>query len=246
MTRDLWTVAWKEWRSLVAGRAKRQLLLTAGMLAVYAVIFPIRIGAAWVTDPVPMGLVGVALPVVIVGLIVPDSIAGERERRTLGVLLASRLPDRAILFGKVGFAVAVGWLSAPAMLAVALLAANLVAGGPGPRLYNPGALAGVLAISLLVAMLTGAIGIHASLRSRSTQEAQQITLGGLMVPGVLAGFAVTFLLANRGFAAGLVAWLGTLDAPRIAVGVAVLLAAADLLLLVAADRRFSRERVSSL
>ena len=41
MTADLRTMFWKEWRSLIGGRARRQLLLTGGMLAIWAIWFPI-------------------------------------------------------------------------------------------------------------------------------------------------------------------------------------------------------------
>jgi ABC-type Na+ efflux pump permease subunit len=41
---------------------------------------------------------------------ITDSIAGERERQTLETLLASRLPDRAILLGKVAAITLLGWL----------------------------------------------------------------------------------------------------------------------------------------
>ena len=44
-----------------------------------------------------------------VSSLVADSFAGERERHTLETLLASRLPDRAILAGKLLVPVAVAW-----------------------------------------------------------------------------------------------------------------------------------------
>jgi ABC-2 type transport system permease protein len=242
---DLQTVLWKEWRSLIAGRARRQLILTGGILVFYAILFPIQMGAEWVSDPIPMGIVGIVLPMVIVGVVVPDSIAGERERRTLSTLLASRLPDRAILYGKLGFAVAIGWLAAPIVLAIALVVVNLVVGRPRLLMYEPSLLLAVLVLAFLVAVLTGGIGVFVSLRARTAQEAQQLTLLGLLVPGMLIGFAVTILLGNRELGAGLINWLATVDVGRVALGAMAVLALIDALIVLAADRRFRRGRLIS-
>lgn len=245
MIADMRTVAWKEWRSLTGGRARRQLLLTGGILAIYGVLFPIQMGADWVTDPVPMGIVGIALPMVVVGVAIPESIAGERERHTLATLLASRLPDRAILYGKLGFAVGLGWLSAPLVLAFALIVVNVIGGADGLLFYEPGPLIGVLVLSLLVALLTGGVGIFVSLRANTAQEAQQITLFALMVPAMLIGFGVTFLLTDRALARSLIDWLGSADARYLALAVMGILAVVDAAILVAADRRFRRGRLTT-
>jgi ABC-2 type transport system permease protein len=244
MSTDLRTVLWKEWRSLVNGRARRQLLLTGGMLAIWGVLFPIQMGADWVSDPVPMGILGVVLPMVVVGIIIPDAIAGERERHTLSTLLASRLPDRAILYGKLGLAVVVGWLTAPALLAVALVVVNATAGSGDFLLYEPAMLAAVLLAGLLVAILTGGIGIFVSLRAGTAQEAQQMTLMGLMLPLMVIGMGLTTVLfANRELGRSVIDWAGSADARLLAAGVLVALGVVDAILVWAADRRFRRARL---
>jgi ABC-2 type transport system permease protein len=244
MTDDLRTMFWKEWRSLIGGRARRQVVLTGGMLAIWAFWFPVQMGGRdWVSDPIPMGILGVVMPMVIVGIVVPDAIAGERERHTLSTLLASRLTDRTILYGKLVFAVAIGWLSAPVVLGVAVVVANITAPEAAPLFYDPVVLVGVLVLALLVALLTGAIGIFVSLRAGTAQEAQQMTLLGLMVPMMLAGFGATALFMNREVARDVIDFLGGTEARLLVLAVMVVLAIIDGLLVAAADRRFRRGRL---
>jgi len=244
MTRDLRTMAWKEWHSLIGGRARRQVLITGGMLAIWAVWFPIQMGGRdWVSDPIPMGILGVVLPMVVAGIIIPDAIAGERERHTLPTLLASPLSDRTILFGKLGFAVGVAWLTSPFTLAVALVVANVTAPEAVPLMYDPVILVGVLVLGLLIALLTGGIGVFVSLRAATAMEAQQLTLLGLMTPFMLVGFGATALLANREVARGLLDFLAGQEARLIGLAVMAVLLVIDAVLIVAADRRFRRGRL---
>jgi ABC-2 type transport system permease protein len=244
MIADLRTMAWKEWRSLVGGRARRQLLLTGGMLCIWAIWFPIQMGGRdFVSDPVLMAILTITMPMVVTGIIVPDAIAGERERHTLSTLLATRLPDRAILFGKLGFGIALGWLGAPLMMAVGLVVANLVDLEAAPLFYDPLVLAATLGLGLLVALLTGSVAIFVSLRASTAQEAQQMTLLGLMVPFMVAGFGAFALFSNRDIAGQVIDFLGGPDVWIVlaAIGVAVLVV--DVILLVAGDRRFRRSRL---
>lgn len=244
MIGDLRTMFWKEWRSLLGGRARRQLLLTGGMLSIWAIWFPIQMGGRdWVSDPIPAILQATVLPMVIVGIAVPDAFAGERERQTLATLLASRLPDRAILFGKLLFAVALGTLATPFVLAVSLVVANVVAPEAFPLLFDPLVLAGMLIGAFLVAVLTGTIGVFVSLRAGTSQEAQQLTVMGLMVPFMALGFGAMAILGNREIAGSLLDFLGSADARLLALASMVALAAVDGLLVIAVDRRFRRSRL---
>lgn len=239
---DLATIMWKEWRSTFAGRARRQVLLVGGMLAFWAVAFPIQMGSDWVTDPVPIALFGIAMPVVMVGIIVPDAIAGERERHTLRTLLASRLPDRAILYGKLTFAVAFGWLAAPLILAIALVTVNIAAGADRLLLYDPGVLVSVLVAGLLVSVLTGGIGTFVSLRARTAQEAQQVTVFAMMLP-MMVITAAAFVLVGNPQARAFLEWLGSDGARYVGPAAMLLLALVDVVVIWAADRRFRRGRL---
>jgi len=107
---DVLTVAWKEAKEF--GRPGWHLkggrLSMIIMFVVFGVFLPLQSGDRWVTSPVTM-LYWAWVPLMLVTGFIADSFAGERERHTLETLLASRLPDRAILFGKVAAAVAYGW-----------------------------------------------------------------------------------------------------------------------------------------
>jgi ABC-2 type transport system permease protein len=239
---DLSTVLWKEWRSLMGGRARRQLLIIGGVLAAMSLIFPIEDGRGWVSDPVGMGILGIVMPMLVVSVIVPDAIAGERERHTLATLLASRLPDRAILYGKLGFAVVTGWLTGLFMLAVALVAANLSAAPPAPLLYEPEVLLAVLALGFLIAILAGGIGFFVSLRASTAQEAQQLAGVGMMTPLMLGSFVLVAVIGNDDLRA-MLGGIGSLDPRLIVVAVLAAITIVDGALLVAADRRFRRGRL---
>lgn len=247
MTGDLRTMFWKEWRCLIGGRARRQLLLTGGMLSIWAIWFPIQMGGQdFVNDPVLIGILSITMPMVVAGITVPDAIAGERERHTLGTLLASPLPDRAILYGKLGFGVGLAWIATPLMMAVGLVVANLVALGQAPLFYDPAVLVATLALGLLIAVLTAGIGIFVSLRASTAQEAQQITLLGLMVPFMLVGFGAMGLMTNKALANDVIDFLGSGRAWLIVVAVLVVLSVVDAFLVLAADRRFRRSRLIAI
>ena len=101
MMTDIFTVAWKELREMLIqgdprGRSKLSLLI---VVAVFGVLIPLQNGPAWVDSPLSIIVWG-WMPFLWVSGIVADSFAGERERHTLESLLATRLSDRAILFGK--------------------------------------------------------------------------------------------------------------------------------------------------
>jgi ABC-2 type transport system permease protein len=226
----------------MGGRARRQLLIIGGVLAAGALIFPIEDGGGWVSDPVGMGILGIVMPMLVVSVIVPDAIAGERERHTLATLLASRLPDRAILYGKLGFAVVTGWLTGLFMLAVALVAANLSAAPPAPLLYEPEVLLAVLPLGFLIAILAGGIGFFVSLRASTAQEAQQLTGVGMMIPLMLGSFLLMAAMGNDDLRA-ILAGIGSLDPRLVVVTVMAMITIVDGTLLVAADRRFRRGRL---
>ena len=110
MIGDVLTVAWKEWRELfqLGGSHRGGRFSLVILIGVFGVFLPLQSGAEWVQSPATVFYWG-WVPLMLVGSAVADSFAGERERHTLETLLASRLPDRAILLGKMLAAVAYGW-----------------------------------------------------------------------------------------------------------------------------------------
>jgi ABC-2 type transport system permease protein len=240
---DLLTVIWKERKGLfrVRGRRAQALLglLSPVLLAIY---FPLQEGAAWVESPLPLLLSFVA-PLILVGLSIPDAFAGERERHTLATLLASRLPDRAILFGKIVTCVGFGWGVTLALLLASLVTVNVAHWSGRILFYTPTVLLGALAASFLVAMLTAAAGVLFSLRAATAQEAQQSLMAVLLVPPLILQFGLFFLMASDSGQERLRALLTNVTLGQVTLVIAGVLLLLDVALLAAAVARFRRARL---
>ena len=85
-----------------------EVLTFAVPVLMVAIYMPLQFGEKWVDGAWSL-VTCIVIPLILVGIVIPQSFAGERERHTLETLLASRLPDRAIPWGKVLLAVAYGW-----------------------------------------------------------------------------------------------------------------------------------------
>ena len=242
MIGDVLTVAWKEWRELlqVGGGHRGGKFSLVILVAVFGVFLPLQSGADWVRSPATVFYWG-WVPLMLVGSAVADSFAGERERHTLETLLASRLPDRAILLGKMAAAVAYGWGLVLAMLLLSLITVNLSARS-GPWLLFPWRFAvGAPLMALLGAGLAATAGVLVSLRAQTVRQAAQ-TLN--------VGVLLLVFIPVLGVQAMPEAWQTQLGAWALTVGVdgmlwpaAAVLAALDLALLAAAFARFRRARL---
>jgi ABC-2 type transport system permease protein len=173
--------------------------------------------------------------------IIADSFAGERERHTLETLLASRLSDRAILFGKVASAVSYAWGLILGMVLLGLLTVNVVAGHGKLLMYPLPTLLASVCLSLLFSLLAASIGVPVSLRAATVKQAQQtLSFVGMfffiipiiVIPMLPAGFKMHAMQAFRDL---------NLVGAVLAIG-AVLLAV-DLLLLSLVISRFQRAKL---
>ncbi len=174
MIGDVATVMWKEFKELVFVRANLRggWMGLAIVVAVFGIFLPLQSGPAWLESPLGIA-VWAWVPFLMVSSVVADSFAGERERHTLETLLASRLSDRAILFGKLGAAVGYGWGLTLASSLLALITINLVF-GRGRLLFYPAEIAlGIIGFSFLVALLAAGLGVLISLRAATVRQAQQ-------------------------------------------------------------------------
>ena len=243
MTRDLWTMVWKEWKEIFLQRGTLRggvftaIALPLGMLGVF---IPWQEGPLWAQSS-STAVLWVWLPVFLVATMICESFAGERERKTLETLLASRLDDRTILFGKIAAAVGYGWGLAMFSLALGLITVNVVH-GHGQLILLPAATVFTVAVvSLLAAALAASAGVLLSLRASTVRQAQQtmsLSLMGIMfgaIFGLHALPALWKLWLARTFA-------GANFLTTVLVGCAVLLAL-DLLLISIAVARFQRARL---
>src|SRR5574342_1136 len=200
MIADILTVARKELREMLMfgdsrGRSKLSLVV---LVLIFGVVIPLQSGRAWVTSPLS-AMVWAWMPYMWVYSVVADSFAGERERHTLEALLATRLSDLAILFGKLLAALAYGFLLTWAILLVSLVTVNMAVSEGGLLLFSPLMIIGALVFSILVSGLSASIGVLVSLRAGSVRQAQQWMSFGMLVlflPLMLAQFIPESLLVS--------------------------------------------------
>jgi ABC-2 type transport system permease protein len=243
---DLKTVMWKERKGLfrVRGSRARALLTILVPVVMIAVVMPLQLGEEWLDAA--WSLVGsILIPFILVGIVIPESFAGERERHTLETLLASRLPDRAILFGKVVLAIAYGWGMTLVVLVVSLVTVNLLHWDGQVMFYKPAVALADVVVSLLIAGLVANLGVLISLRSETAQGAQQALMSALMIPLLVLQLlpAVMFSVVPNGREI-LTEWL-SVDFTQVALILTAALLVVNVGLLLAAMARFQRARLVS-
>ncbi|OGO16895.1 MAG: hypothetical protein A2Z14_01885 [Chloroflexi bacterium RBG_16_48_8] len=177
MIQDIFIIMWKEWKEIIIQRGSTRggIISLLVIVLVLGILPPIQWGPTWVESPFALGL-ALWIPLMLVSNVVSDSFAGERERHTLETLLASRLSDQAILFGKLAAAISYGWGIALATVLLGLVSINLAHGGNGFLLYEPKLGLGIILSSMLSAGLSAGAGVLVSLHASSVRQAQQ-TLG---------------------------------------------------------------------
>ena len=242
MIGDAVTVMWKEWKEIMAmggaQRGKFQLLVFVGIMGVF---LPLQMGVQWVRSPAVVGIWG-WVPVLLVSTIIADSFAGERERHTLETLLASRLSDSSILFGKMAAAVGYGWGLTLVGLILGLVTVNVAHREGGLLLYPVMTMVGALLLSFFGALLASAGGVLVSLRAQTVRQAQQTMSIATMVVFFVPVFGAQGLpdeMKQR-----MVAWVVRAGATKLLVTGIAILAGIDLLLVLAARARFRRPKLA--
>lgn len=241
MLRDMRTVVWKEIKEILGqkGRFKGGKVGMLIFLAVFGIVLPLQNGPDWIRSPLVL-IYWAWVPFLLASGVVADSFAGERERHTLETLLASRLPDRAILAGKIGAAVVYAWgLTLVCVLAGA--AAITIVHGQGRLLFYAATVAaGIVGLTFLVALLASGLGVLVSLRAATVRQAQQ-TFSIAFLLMFIPLFVLPMLPAD--LKAKLLAAVSGLDAMAAALVVILILAVADAVILAVADARFRRNRL---
>lgn len=177
MIKDIVIIMWKEWKEIIIQRGSTRggIISLLIIVVVLGILPPLQWGPSWVDSPFAL-LLSLWIPLMLVSNVVSDSFAGERERHTLETLLASRLSDRAILFGKLATAISYGWGIAMATVLLGVVTINLANAGDSFLIYEPRMGFGIIISSLLSAGLSAGVGVLVSLRASSVRQAQQ-TLG---------------------------------------------------------------------
>jgi ABC-2 type transport system permease protein len=239
---DIGTVMWKEWKEILAmggaTRGRFQLLIFVGIMGIF---LPLQMGTKWVTSPIVVGIWG-WVPILLVSTIIADSFAGERERHTLETLLASRLSDASVLFGKMGAAVGYGWGLTLAGLILGAVTVNVANRGEGLLLYSPLTAIGALVLSFLGALLASSSGVLVSLRAQTVRQAQQTMSIATMVIFFVPVFGIQGLPDDMKQRMG--AWVLQAGAVKLMITGTLVLATVDLLLILAARARFQRAKLA--
>jgi ABC-2 type transport system permease protein len=243
MNADFATVLWKDWKEIVFERSAggsgsyRPLLL----IVLLGIFVPLRMGPDRYFSA-PGVLIPTFFSAFVISAVIADSFAGERERHTLETLLASRLSDRAILFGKIAASVAYGWLISISCILAGTITVN-VANWHGPILIFHDAASWL--IFLLGPPLVGGVvataGVLVSLHSATVRHAQQ-TLGvaiGVLVLVTTFGSSSLPPAWKTWFARILLTW----SPAELVLAVAGVLLVIDLALLLAGMARFQRARL---
>ncbi len=241
MIPDILTILWKEYKEMFYQRLNLRGGWTGLLIfvAVFGILLPAQTGAEWVTSPLNL-IYWAWVPFLMVSSVVADSFAGERERHTLETLLASRLSDRAILFGKLLASITYGWGLTLASVLLGLITVNLLH-GHGRLLFFPAWLSlGILSISFLISSFAACLGVLISLRASTVRQAQQtLSLAGLipLVPLFLLPLLPSEVRLS------LAEGLTQLNGALIFTSVLAFLLLMDASLLVAALARFRRNRL---
>jgi ABC-2 type transport system permease protein len=205
---SLWrAMAWKELREVLAaeGRPAVQMAIAGVVDVALGILVPIGLANAlldafglWPT----IGLVGLGVAGVcgFMGILGPtptiaDAFAGERERHTLETLLASPIPDRSILWGKMAAQYALVGLHVAVVCVTAGITSAILLGFPGLLVLPAGLIVGGLAAALTSSFVIG-LGVLLSLRAPTVKKAQE-RLGYAMMPFfILPGLLPSVLRAG--------------------------------------------------
>ena len=174
MITDIWTVMLKEWKEFLhqRGSAKGSLIMIFLPACIIGVLFPLQMGSKWVESPVSIFILA-WLSMLLASAMIVDSFAGERERHTLETLLASRLSDRAILFGKICAVMVyvIGILVFIVLLSIVTV--NLSHGLDEVLLFPAKLFLTSAIISFLMALFISVAGVLVSLKAATVRQAHQ-------------------------------------------------------------------------
>lgn len=241
MITDILTVALKELREIFTfgdarGRSKFSLLI---LILIFGIVIPLQNGREWVDSPISIMVWG-WMPFLWVSGVVADLFAGERERHTLESLLATRLSDRSILFGKLLAALAYGFILTWVIMLASLVTVNISFGRQGLLFYSLEMILGALVFSILISGLSASIGVLVSLRAGSVRQAQQMMSAGMLVlflPFMLIQFIPEDWLEMAGNI------LANVQPVSAAIGIALVLFVIELVLIAIAMRLFRRSKL---
>ena len=186
MIRDVRVVLWKEWRELLGMQSNQVGMMVVGFITIILMVYASTwrlISVEVLESPFVLGSVYFSL--IIASSLSVDAFAGERERHTLETILASRLVDEGILFGKMLAISLFGWAVSFVIPLALLLEVNLRFLGSAPHFYHADIFLGLLGLGFLVSVFGASAGCVASVRASSMQQANIFMLVTMSVPLII-------------------------------------------------------------
>jgi ABC-2 type transport system permease protein len=199
LIRSTFVLMRKKWEDIKASLFSYHNLL-AGMwpiflfCAAFGIYEPLRIGHEWLQSPVMVFSLSMLIPFVVIGFISPYSFVGERERGTLEHLLATPVSDQALLFGKIGMPVLLGWGATLLTLLLGLGSINFLSTTGILVFYPLNTIILTALSSLLFSFLVATIGTSFSFYAKTFLDAQRNLVMTLFIPMLLPAFLVGNLM----------------------------------------------------
>ncbi len=242
MINDIFSIVRKDLKEILSSRGNARsgavyLLIVVGVMGI---LMPIQSGRAWFTEPL-LPLVWSWFPVFLVISVVTDSFAGERERNTLETLLASRLSDKAILFGKISAAVLYGWGIAIVSNLVAVVAINVADPTGGFQFYDLPIYLALVIIPLLASLLMSGIGVLVSLNAPTARAAYQKLSIAMLAIWLLPTILINF--AGKEINSQMASFFLNINLAQLGIGLGVIVLIVDIILIYIATKRFKRARL---
>lgn len=243
MNTDMMTMIWKESKGLLKqGKSRSKAIWTLlTPVFMFGIILPIQFREEWLDMGWSLAI-ALFTPLILIAPSICESFAGERERHTLDTLLASRLPDRSILFGKMIVPIVYGWGTTILLLMTSLVIVNVFMWNGRFQFYQMNILLADFTFSVLFSGLIVNLGTLSSLRSATVQSAQQMLMMMFIIPffGIQA---VVFLLPTFLPMESIREFLRRFDYDQILMIFAGVLLVANIGLLLANMARFKRSRL---
>jgi ABC-2 type transport system permease protein len=190
---DIWTMIWKETKDSIFSGGRGAWIRPLIFIFLLGMLTPWQLGQRWLalsSTPIAV-LVACYLPFFFITSYIGDAIAGERERHTLETLLASRLSDQAILWGKLVVTVGYNFGLTIIGLLIGFVVANLPQGQGNWTFYYPLDILGeTLLLSLLISLVAASGGALISLRAVTVRQAQQTMSVGVLVLFIVIVFVL--------------------------------------------------------
>ena len=187
---DIYTIAWKEWKEIFSQENNLKtgflyLLLCVCILAIFMPLPP-KNAEELASSPVDLIYFWSGIPYSLIVLYRQFGIFEERQRKTLSTLIATKIPDCAIVFGKIGATVILCWISTVLAGMLSIIKANVVNQENILFFYTGKSLLFGVCVSLLFTILTASSGMFISFSTKTATQFQWLYL-------IVSSFFLLFL-----------------------------------------------------